>query len=155
MQYLIRAVKYFFYFLIILVLIMAVMVALGAVEADITTMFRNGTDSLWQIGAMLVVFGAVYPFFGFTKKDTYISGEYSEIRAGVQAYMESRGYVLESEEGENMTFRCAGPLNRTFRMFEDRITLTRSFNGFIMEGLRKDVVRLSMGLEYRFRHEEE
>lgn len=154
MRYLVRAVKYFFYFLIIFVVLMALMIAFGFVEADIDTMFRNGTESLWQIGVMLVIFGAAYPFFGFAKKEAWITGEYSEIRSGVLAYMESRGYVLESEEGENLTFRCAGPLNRTFRMFEDRITLTRSITGFTMEGLRKDVVRLAMGLEYRFRNGE-
>jgi len=154
MRYLVRAVKYFFYFLIIFVVLMALMIAFGFVEADIDTMFRNGTDSLWQIAVMLVVFGAAYPFFGFTKKEVWITGEYGEIRDGVQAYMQRRGYVLESEEGENMTFRCAGPINRTFRMFEDRITLTRSFSGFTMEGLRKDVVRLGMGLEYSFRNGE-
>lgn len=154
MRYLIRAVKYFFYFLILLVVIMAVMVAIGAVEADINTMFRNGTQSLWQIAAMLVVFGAIYPFFGFTKKETIVPGEYSEIREGVIMYMLSRGYYLEKEEGENMFFRASGPLNRTFRMFEDRISMTRSFTGFTMEGLRKDVMRLSMGLEHKFRYED-
>lgn len=154
MRYLTRAVKYFFYFLILLVVIMALMVAFGFVEADINTMFRNGTDSLWQIGAMLVVFGAAYPYFGFMKKNTYINGEYGEIREGIVEYMFSRGYTLETEEGENMTFRAVGPLNRTFRMFEDRITMTRCMTGFVMEGLRKDVVRLSMGLEHKFRYEE-
>lgn len=154
MRYLTRAVKYFFYFLILLVVIMALMVAFGFVEADINTMFRNGTDSLWQIGAMLVVFGAAYPYFGFMKKNTYINGEYGEIREGIVEYMFNRGYTLETEEGENMTFRAVGPLNRTFRMFEDRITMTRCMTGFVMEGLRKDVVRLSMGLEHKFRYEE-
>lgn len=154
MRYLTRAVKYFFYFLILLVVIMALMVAFGFVEADINTMFRNGTDSLWQIGAMLVVFGAAYPYFGFMKKNTYINGEYGEIREGIIEYMFNRGYTLETEEGENMTFRAVGPLNRTFRMFEDRITMTRCMTGFVMEGLRKDVVRLSMGLEHKFRYEE-
>lgn len=155
MRYLTRAVKYFFYFLIVLVIIMTIMVALGFVEADINTMFRNGTDSLWQIAAMLVVFGAAYPYFGFMKRETRVKGEYSEIREGVLMYMESRAYILETEEGENMTFRAAGPLNRTFRMFEDRITLTRCLGGFVMEGLRKDVVRLSMGLEHKFRYDEQ
>lgn len=37
-------------------------------------------------------------------------------------------------------------------MFEDDITMTRSFTGFTMEGLRKDLVRLSSGLEYKFRN---
>lgn len=154
MRYLIRAVKYFFYFLILLVVIMTVMVAVGFVEADINTMFRNGTQSLWQIAAMLVIFGAIYPFFGFTKKETIVPGEYDQIREGIIMYMLSRGYQLEKEEGENMSFRASGPLNRTFRMFEDRITMTRSFAGFTMEGLRKDVIRLSMGLEHKFRYED-
>jgi hypothetical protein len=34
-------------------------------------------------------------------------------------------------------------------MFEDRITVTASDGMIEMEGLRKDVFRLSTGLEYR------
>lgn len=154
MQYLVRAIKYFFYFLIVLVLVMTVLVLIHAVEADPEKMFRNGTDSLWQMGAMLVVFGAIYPFFGFTKRETIVPGEYSEIRGGVIKFMESRGYELEKEEGENIYFRQKSIVNKIFRMYEDRISMTRSFSGFTMEGLRKDVIRLSLGLEYQSRNED-
>lgn len=154
MKYLIRAAKYFLYFTILLVIILGIMVAIGAVEADIELMFKNGYESLWQIGLMLVLIGLTYPFFGFMKKETIIPGEYSEIRQGVIDYMESRGYVLEKEYEENMVFHQKSIVNRFFRMYEDNITLTRSFTGFTMEGLRKDVVRLSYGMEYKFRHPE-
>lgn len=152
MKYLVRAVKYFFYFAIMLVIILSVMVAVGAVEADIELMFKNGYSSLLQIGAMLILIGAFYPLFGFMKKETVIPGEYREIRDGVIGFMEERGYVLRREEGENLTFRMRSAVNRVFRMFEDDITMTRSCCGFTMEGLRKDVFRLSGGLEHRFRN---
>lgn len=154
MQYLRRAVKYFFYYLIILIIILVALVALKIVEADISVMFRNGYDSLWQIGLMLVFFGGIYPFFGFWKRETVVPGEYSEIRDKVVSYMESRGYVLETEEGENLTFRQRNPVNKALRMYEDRVTLTRSYAGFTMEGLRKDITRLATGMEYRLRNED-
>ena len=65
--------------------------------------------------------------------------------------MESRGYRLESEQEQNLTFRYRSPVNRLFRMFEDRITMTRSISGFEVEGLRKDVIRIVYGLEQKMR----
>lgn len=155
MKYIIRATKYFFYFCILLVLILSVLVAVGMVEANINSMFRNGYESLWQILIMMVLFGATYPLFGFTKRETIVPGAYSEIRQGVIDYMESKGYVLTREEGESMAFRSKSMMKRIFRMFEDTIILSRSFSGFTMEGLRKDVDRLRYGMEYKFRHPEE
>jgi hypothetical protein len=39
---------------------------------------------------------------------------------------------------------------RMSKMFEDRITVTRVFDGYEFEGLRKDVLRLAAGFETRF-----
>ncbi len=102
----------------------------------------------------MLAFGAIYPFFGFMKKETVVPGEYSEIREKVISFMEDRGYSLEKEDGENLYFRIKGPVKKIFRMCEDRISLTRSFSGFTMEGLRKDVIRLSIGMETRLRKED-
>ena len=38
-------------------------------------------------------------------------------------------------------------------MYEDRLTFTRSFSGFEIEGLRKDVIRIVYGLESAFRND--
>ena len=68
--------------------------------------------------------------------------------------MEERGYELETEEGENMTFRLRNKFNRAARTWEDRITLTRELAGFYMEGISKDVARLASALEFKFRNPE-
>lgn len=155
MKYLVRAVKYFFYFAFIFILIMAVLVFLGLTKGDVGTMFRGGYKSLWQIALLFGVVAAFYPRFGFTTKKAVVAGEWSQIRQGVIGYMEDRGYKLEKEDGENLSFRLRSKVNAFFRMMEDRVTLTREVGGFEVEGLTKDVIRVCGGLEYKFRAEDE
>ena len=151
MKYIIRAVKYYFYFCILLALMLGILSVCHVIEGPVEGMFREGYDSLIKIAIMFGCVSAVYPLFGFMKKEALIPGEYGEIRDGVVGYMESRGYRLESEQDENLTFRSRSAVNRLFRMYEDRITLTRRVTGFNVEGLRKDVVRIVYGLEARMR----
>lgn len=154
LKYIVRAVKYFFYFTILLIIIMTVLVLAHVLDGNISTMFRNGYDSLWQIALMFAAISSVYPIFGFVKKEALIPGEYAEVRDGVVKYMEDKGYRLEKEEGENLTFRNRSFLNRLSRMLEDRITLTRTLGGFEVEGLRKDTIRIIYGLENAMRKTE-
>lgn len=151
MKYLVRAIKYFFYFSFLFVVIMAALVFIGAVKADVSLMFRDGYKSLWQIALLFAFVSAFYPKFGFIKRSAVITGEYSDIRGGIIEYMEARGYRLESEDGENLTFRLRSKFSALFKMFEDRISLTREPGGFEVEGLTKEVVRIVGGLEYKFR----
>ena len=151
MKYIVRAVKYFIWFILILAIMLCIMAMLGIVEANPEAMFRDGLKSVWQIAALFLVVSLIYPLSGFMKKDVVIPGEYPEIRDGVIKCMESKGYVLESEEGEDMKFRLRSKAARAFKMFEDRITLTRTSSGFEAEGLRKIVVRIAGALEYHFR----
>ncbi len=153
MKYAIRAVKYFFYIVIIVAIMFGILMAVGYLDTDINSLFKNGYNSLWQIAIVFALLSALYPSFGFMKKDVIVPGEYNEIRPIVITAMEERGYSLESEEGENLTFRRNGGLSRLTRMLEDRITLTRDITGFQMEGLRKDVVRLVYAIESKARGE--
>lgn len=150
MKYLIRSVKYFFWFAIVLTIMMIIMSLLGMVELNLDSMFKDGMKSVWQIAALFLVLAFVYPISGFVKKDVLITGNYADIRDGVIKVMESKGYSLETEEGENMTFRLRSKGMRAFKMFEDRITLTRTSRGFQAEGLRRIVVRIVSALEYAF-----
>lgn len=154
MKYIVRAVKYFFYFVFLLVILMGILVLTGFVSADISKMFRNGYDSLWQIAIMFACVAAIYPKFGFMKKEALIPGEYGEIRPTLVKFMEDKGYALEKEDDEKITFRVRSVAKKLTRMYEDRITFTRDLGGFQVEGLRKDVVRLIYGLEGCFREEE-
>ena len=153
MKYAIRAVKYFFYIVIIVAIMFGILMAVGYLDTDINSLFKNGYNSLWQIAIVFALLSAIYPSFGFMKKDVIVPGEYNEIRPIVIKAMEERGYSLESEEGENLTFRRKGGLSRVTRMLEDRITLTRDITGFQMEGIRKDVVRLVYAIESKARGE--
>ena len=153
MRYVIRAIKYFIYISLFIAIVMGVFMAVGYLETDINAVFKNGYKSLWQIAGIFALLSAVYPMFGYMKKSVIIPGEYSEIRPLAISAMEERGYVLEKEEGENLTFRRKDVLSRATRMLEDRITLSRDISGFEMEGLRKDVVRLAYAIENKGRSE--
>lgn len=149
MQYLIRAIKYFFYFAILTSLIVIALVLIGAVEGDISAIFRGGYSALWKIAAFYVIVAAVYPKVGFIRRRLYIDGDWTTVRNTVIGYMNDRRYELETESEDLMAFRCRGTVNRLSKMYEDRITLSKTSEGYVMEGLRKDVIRLAAGLEHR------
>ena len=151
MRYLIRVVKYFIWFIIILAVIMAILVALGETELNLQSMFRDGANSLWQIAILLFVLALIYPKTGFRKVGTVVPGEYPEARNIVIKHMESRGYRLESEEGETLTFRLKSKFGAFCKMFEDRITFEKEPGGFRVEGLRREVVRIISTLEQKIK----
>ena len=100
MKYLVRAIKYFFWFSILFALIMVALVLLGIADSSPELMFRDGWKSVAYIAVLFGAVAAFYPKFGFITKDVVIPGGYSDIRDGVVEVMESRGYRLESEEGQ-------------------------------------------------------
>ena len=153
MKYFVRSVKTFFYYIILLAVILAVLRLLKLTGGGVDEMFRSGWNSVWMILGLFAVMAGVYPMLGFKKYGIVIPGEYSRIRDGVVELMQGRGYDLEKEEGENMTFRLHNPFGRLTRMMEDRISFERDAHGFYVEGPNKDVVRIKSALEYKFREE--
>lgn len=149
MKYFIRAVKYFFYFAFLTTVIVLALVATGLASGDINELFEGGYNALWKMAIFFAVVGAVYPKLGFISRKMYVSKDKDQIRAEVVEYMSERMYGFESETDDSITFRYRGALGRLTRMYEDRIVLTRTDDGYTMEGLRKDVMRLATGLEYR------
>ena len=152
MKYAIRAIKYFFYFIILFAVLLLILAALGMTEGGVQNLFVSGYKSIGQILLMFAAVSAIYPLFGFLKKDCYVEGEYSDIRDGLVKCMEGRHYELEKEDDEKICFRLRSRVNRVSRMLEDRVTFTRQLGGFRVEGLRKDVVRVVQAVEYYFRH---
>ncbi|MBQ9185626.1 MAG: hypothetical protein IJ151_07135 [Bacteroidales bacterium] len=155
MRYLIRAVKYFFYFALMLVVIMAGLYFLNMTDPqakDFASMFfKDGVDSIKLIALVFAGVSAVYPLIGFAKIKAIVPGEYADIRGMIVSYMEEKGYVLEREDGENLSFRARSVVRKITRMFEDRIELERDFTGFVVKGKRSDIVRIIHGLEARAR----
>ena len=149
MKYFIRAVKYFFYFAFLTTVIVLVLVTTGLASGDINELFEGGYNALWKMAIFFAIVGAVYPKLGFIARKMYVPKDKDQIRAEVVEYMSERMYGFESETPDSITFRYRGTVGRLTRMYEDRIVLTRTEDGYIMEGLRKDVMRLATGLEYR------
>lgn len=154
MKYLIRAVKYFFYFGILTTAIIYALVLIGAVEGNIEAIFEGGYDALWKIALFYAAVAAVYPNLAFIKREIPLKGQLSDYQPAIIEFMKERRYELESSNDTTLTFRIRGTAGRLAKMYEDRITITSSFGGIQMEGLRKDVLRLATGLESSLNQEE-
>lgn len=155
MKYLIRSVKYFFYFAALTTLIILALVFIGAVEGDINSIFEDGVNSIWKIAAFFVLVAAVYPKFGFVTRKLNTSTDWDTVKATAKAYFQEKPFVLESETADCVTFRRRDIISRLTKMGEDRISLSRTDDGFVMEGLRKDVFLYATGLEYNLPKEDE
>lgn len=149
MKHLIRSIKYFFYFAFLTTLIICALVLTGLADGDIDTMFRGGSSAIWKMAVFFVAIAAVYPKVGFITRRICTDRSWSETRNEVIGFMKERQYDLESEEDGTVTFRQRGTADRLRRMYEDRVTIIVKDDGLEMEGLRKDVFRLSANLEYR------
>ena len=150
MKYTIRAIKYFFYFAILTTAIITALILIGAVENDINAIFEGGTKSLWKIAVFFAAVAAVYPKVGFMTRKVEVNRDWNEIREEALEFFKDRRYELESETADKITFRIKGVQGRLAKMYEDRVTVTRVFDGYEFEGLRKDVLRIATGFETRF-----
>ena len=155
MKYLIRSVKYFFYFAFLTTAIVFVLIFIGAVNGDINDIFEGGYNALWKMGLFFAVVAAAYPKLGFVVRDVAVDRDWSEVTGIAKDYFKNRRYQLESENTDTLTFIRRSTAERLSRMYEDRITLSKTDTGFRMEGLRKDILRFSRGIEYICRTDEE
>lgn len=153
MKYIVRALKYFVYLGLLLAVIIIALSLLGLIGSSVDEIFKDGMKSLWKIVGILAAFSAVYPAFGYGRRRLMTPGAFDEIRDGIVSAMAERGYVLEKEDGENLSFRLRGGAQRFLHMFEDRLVFTRCMGGFDVEGRIRDAVRVISGLEYRFKGE--
>lgn len=152
-KYLIRAVKYFFYLLILLVLVIGGLVAFDVVEGDISTMFVNGYDSLWQIALVALFFALVYPKVAFRTLKARIPGSAEQVDPIVVSVMSDRSFALESKGDGQMSFRRTSRFTRALKMWEDRITFVKTATGYDVEGLAKEIVRVISAIEAKGREE--
>ena len=150
MKYTIRAIKYFFYFAILTTAIITALILIGAVENDINAIFEGGAKSLWKIAVFFAAVAAVYPKVGFMTRKVEVNRDWNEIREEALEFFKDRRYELESETADKISFRIKGVQGRLAKMYEDRVTVTRVFDGYEFEGLRKDVLRIATGFETRF-----
>ena len=154
MKYLIRSVKYLLFILILFSLMIAIMMLTSPGEnVTIEGLFVPG--ALPKIALFFVVIAAVYPMFGYVKKEAYLNKGYEQAKDKIENVFENIGYQVVSEDSEKVVYRSKKPLVRLMRVYEDHITVNKSNDTIILEGGRKDVYRIARAIEYAVNKEEE
>jgi hypothetical protein len=151
MTYLRRACKYFIQICILFGLIIGILMLSGMVSKDVSVAFQHGWTSVWWILGLFAAMSLAYPFFGYQKRKVRVAGDPALARDGIVEALKIRGYMLDDEKDGALSFKLASPVNRAFRMWEDRITLTPVLGGFEAEGLSRDLVRVVSSIEHHFR----
>ena len=142
MRYFIRAAKYFLQLLVILTLIIAALMVAKIVDTDISQLFVNGYDSLWQIALLMAAFAAMYPRLGYARRAVLVPGSDDEVYPVLDRVMTAHGYARESRTDGKLCYRKTSFGSRLTRIWEDRITVDRIATGFGLEGYNRDVTRL-------------
>jgi hypothetical protein len=96
----------------------------------------------------IVVFGLVYPFLTFVKKNVYLNKPFEEERDGIVRIFEISGFELVGAEEYKMFFRPKNKFARFMRMMEDVVEVDYSDTPIILNGMRREVYRLSKHIEY-------
>ena len=81
------------------------------------------------LALMFLGVSAVYPKFGYAKRHASVAGPDEELRPAVKEFFRERGYDLESDTPEQMTFRTRSAWHRITTFGEDRITVTGGCTG--------------------------
>lgn len=155
MRYFIRSVKYLVYFLIIFLLIVSIVYLFSSQKAagmSFSSLFKEG--SFPQLAIFFAIVAAVYPALGFYKKPLYLNGKFSDYRNLIDEEMDIRGFELEKEDDSQVSYRQKGAYARLSRMFEDRVTFFINEEPVKVEGIRKDVLRITTGISYKVRQQE-
>lgn len=140
--------------MVFLAVILLLLILFGAADWDFSTLFRDGKDSLWEIAVLFAAVAAAYPKIGFIRRSFTTQAGEEEAMDTARAYMKQLGYVLEKESQGTLSFRQESFTSRLSRMYEDRITVTAEDGKVCVDGLRKDVVRICGGLEFRINTED-
>jgi hypothetical protein len=153
MKYLIRSIKYLLYFAILFCIIVLIVFYTSNNHANITVfdLFKEGSGI--KILIFFIAVAALYPLLGFSKKELYTNDDFKEKKKEVVELFENARYILKSDDGSSMVFVLRSPIMRTFRMYEDDVTVNYSGNPLIISGLRKDVLRFSRAIEYLMQKE--
>ena len=140
--YIAHALKYFLKLLVLLALIYLILFFFGGARVSalqfITELFTT-TRGLMLFGALFIL-SMLYPLFGFVKRT--VNADITTDRDIIINAFHSAGYMMkEMEEGEKMVFRAASVFKKIILVWDDKITVTASDNGIILEGIRRETVQ--------------
>lgn len=154
MRYLIRALKYLVYFAVVFFVMVGIIYLFSSQKAaglSFADLFREG--SLPKIAVFFVAVAALYPALSFHKKELCLNGGFDRCAAMVDDVMQKLDYVRESTENDRVTYVKRSAYARLTRMYEDRVTFLTGNDPVLVEGYRKDLLRVVSMINYRVRQE--
>lgn len=152
MKYLIRSIKYLLFITVIFALLIGVVFLASKEATSIESLFVPG--ALPKIAIFFVIVAAIYPMFGYIRKEAHLNKEYSDVKDVVDNIFSTAGYRVASEDHDKIVYESSKPLVRFMRLYEDQIILNKSENPIVLEGGRKDVYRLIRTIEYKINRDE-
>ena len=150
MTYFRRAFKYLIQLTFIFIVLIGILMLAGMIPADVAAAFKKGWESVFFILALFAVMAAIYPFFGYGKRNIRAAGDPAEYWDAIDQAMEGRGYVKASDtEDGGRKYHLKSGIARVARLWEDSITITPQLGGFQAEGLQRDLARVVMSIDHK------
>lgn len=145
--YLRRALKYLLWLAVLLAAIFALMRLTGtgrmAPGDELRVIF--GTQRGLLMVAVIVLLAALYPRFGFVRR--FVPADLGRDREVIVKVMERSGYRVDREVPGEMVFVADSAWGKVRTLWEDRIVVTQQSGGIVMDGIRKEVVRIEFRLK--------
>ena len=150
MTYIRRAFKYLIQLTFIFIVLIGILMLAGMIPADVAAAFKKGWESVFFILALFAVMAAIYPFFGYGKRNIRAAGDPAEYWDAIDQAMEGRGYVkaADTEDG-GRKYHLKSGVARVARLWEDSITITPQLGSFQAEGLQRDLARVVMSIDHK------
>ncbi len=139
MKYAIRSIKY----LLMLTLLFFAVTFLMNFTGSLTLSYQEQLDLFMANNGALkisffVVLSALYPLFGYIKRD--VEGSIVENRDQIEVAMESSGFSFKEERDGKLLFGANTILRRVAFLFEDTIEVSQKGDKIHIEGIRRGVV---------------
>lgn len=150
-----RAIKSIIYIAVIFVLLLGVIYIFSDKKATDMNFFDTMIPRQNQLPMLgfIIIFGLVYPFISFVRKNVYLNKPFEEEREDIMRIFKTSGYELIEEKDKKLVFRQTSALKRIMRMTEDGIELDYSDNPIVLIGMRKEVFLLGKHIEYTSMHQ--
>ncbi len=144
-KYLIRSIKYLVFISVLFAIIVAVLFYTSAHEPGIQPwdLFK------WkQIVVFFVAVAAIYPLFGYWKREVPVSEKFMGNPAVLRGIFDSLHFEVYQESKDRILLHHRNGFIRFMRLYEDTITIEISEGLLTIEGQRKDVVRFVHSIEW-------
>lgn len=155
MRYFLRALKYFVYIIVLAAILIVLLVLLQGGSFDIDTLFIQGKRSIYMMLGIFAVLSAIYPAIGYQKRSISFDCGWDELKPDLISVMKERRFKVENDMGNMITFISDGGAARFLRMYEDRITVEVTGGVMLLEGHRRNLIRVIYDIDTLLKNKKE